>query len=135
MDTNSPFQFQKRSQFFISAHNETLAVAAMRIGDPVFRASESRADTQPQLQPDLLRLSAMISQVLLTPAIATFLHPRGSLVSMTSETLVNSRRRRSFAMKMPCNDARVLFPFGLDLPVGLGLADEPFPAALLRLFP
>jgi hypothetical protein len=30
VDTNRPFQFQKRSQFVIGVHNETLSVIAMR---------------------------------------------------------------------------------------------------------
>jgi len=29
-----PFQFQKRRQYFIGVHNETLSVAAMRINNP-----------------------------------------------------------------------------------------------------
>jgi hypothetical protein len=34
MDTNRPFQFQKRSQLFIRVHNETFSVIAVRINDP-----------------------------------------------------------------------------------------------------
>jgi hypothetical protein len=34
VNTNVPFQFQKRSQLFIRAHNETLSVAAMRVSNP-----------------------------------------------------------------------------------------------------
>ena len=30
VDTNRPFQFQKRSQLFVGAHNETLSVVAWR---------------------------------------------------------------------------------------------------------
>ena len=46
-----PFQFNKRSQFFIRTNDEKIV-----------RPSESKADTQPQLHPALLRLSAMIAQ-------------------------------------------------------------------------
>ena len=31
---NRPFQFQKRRQLFIRAHNETLSIAAMRVSNP-----------------------------------------------------------------------------------------------------
>jgi hypothetical protein len=31
---NRRFQFQKRSQLFIRAHNETLSVVAMRVSNP-----------------------------------------------------------------------------------------------------
>ena len=31
---DSRFEFQKRSQFFISAHNETISVPAMRVSNP-----------------------------------------------------------------------------------------------------
>jgi hypothetical protein len=31
--TNSPFKFHKRSQLFISTHNEPLSVAAMRVSN------------------------------------------------------------------------------------------------------
>jgi hypothetical protein len=34
MDTNRPFQFQKRAELFIGVHNETLSVAAMRVNNP-----------------------------------------------------------------------------------------------------
>jgi hypothetical protein len=30
----SPIKFQKRSQFLIRTHNETLSVVAMRVGNP-----------------------------------------------------------------------------------------------------
>jgi hypothetical protein len=62
------FKFHKRSQLFIRAHNETLPVVAMRVSNPdrspvgiIVRPLASIAETQPQLQPALLRLSAMIS--------------------------------------------------------------------------
>jgi len=60
--TNRPFQFQKRSQLFIRTHNETLCVVAMRVCNPDRSPLESIAETQRQLQPALLRLSAVISQ-------------------------------------------------------------------------
>jgi hypothetical protein len=34
VDTDSPFQFQKRSQLFIRTRNKTLPVVAMRASDP-----------------------------------------------------------------------------------------------------
>jgi hypothetical protein len=34
VDTNRPFQFQKRSQFFIGMHDKALSVAAMRVSNP-----------------------------------------------------------------------------------------------------
>jgi hypothetical protein len=34
VDTNRPFQFQKRSQLFINSHNETPTVVAMRVNNP-----------------------------------------------------------------------------------------------------
>jgi len=34
MDTNSPFQFQKRRQLFIGAHNETVSIIAVRVCNP-----------------------------------------------------------------------------------------------------
>jgi len=32
--TSRQFEFQKRSQFFLRTHNETLSVAAMRVSNP-----------------------------------------------------------------------------------------------------
>jgi hypothetical protein len=52
---------QKRRQLFIRTHNEMLSVVAMS-AIQIVRPAESRAETQPQLHPALLRLSAMISQ-------------------------------------------------------------------------
>jgi len=52
------FEFQKRRQLLIRAHNETLSVIAMCIAIQIVRPLESIAETQPQLQPALLRLSA-----------------------------------------------------------------------------
>jgi hypothetical protein len=56
------FQFQKRRQFFIRVHNETLSVVAGASAIQIIRPRESTVATQPQLQPVSLRLSAMISQ-------------------------------------------------------------------------
>ena len=50
----------KRRQFFIRVHNETLTVVAVRSAIQIVRPLESIAETRPQLQPALLRLSAMI---------------------------------------------------------------------------
>jgi hypothetical protein len=60
----SPIPFrQTQSTFFIRTHSKLLSVAAMWVSNQnrspmIIRA----ADTQPQLQPALLRLSAIISQ-------------------------------------------------------------------------
>jgi hypothetical protein len=59
---NCRFQFHKRSQLFIRTHNETLSVIAMSVSNKDHSPLQSTADTQPELQPALLRLSAMISQ-------------------------------------------------------------------------
>jgi hypothetical protein len=40
-------------------HNETLPIIAMRISNKDYLPLESIVETQPQLQPALLRLSAM----------------------------------------------------------------------------
>jgi len=34
VDTNRPFQFNKRRQFFIGVDNVTLSIAAMRVCNP-----------------------------------------------------------------------------------------------------
>jgi len=34
MDTNRPFQFQKRSQVYIGLHNKALSVLAVRVSNP-----------------------------------------------------------------------------------------------------
>jgi len=59
---NRGLQFQKRRQLFIRVHNEAIPVVAMCVRNPDCPAAESIAETQPQLQPAFLRLSAMISQ-------------------------------------------------------------------------
>jgi hypothetical protein len=60
--TNSRFEFKKSSQLFIRTHNETFSVRAMCVFNQIIRPSRVTAETQPQLQPALLILSAMISQ-------------------------------------------------------------------------
>jgi hypothetical protein len=56
------FEFHKRGQRFIRAHNETLSVAAMGVSNPNCGPSSSRAEIQPMLNPTLIILLAMISQ-------------------------------------------------------------------------
>jgi len=60
--TDRQFQFDKRRQLFIRPHNEPFSVSAMRVNNPDYLPLEFIVETQPQLQPALLRLSAMISQ-------------------------------------------------------------------------
>jgi hypothetical protein len=55
-------KFEKRAQLFIGVRNETLSVAAMCVAMKMVRRLESIAETQPQLQPDALRLSAISSK-------------------------------------------------------------------------
>jgi hypothetical protein len=59
---NRRFEFHKRSQFFIGTHNQTLSVAAMRIGNEDCSSFAIYSCNTAQLQPALLRLSAIISQ-------------------------------------------------------------------------
>jgi hypothetical protein len=59
---NRRFEFNKRHQLFVGMPNETLSVAAMCVCNLGCSRVGSIAETQPQLQPALLRLSAMISQ-------------------------------------------------------------------------
>jgi hypothetical protein len=59
---NRRFEFHKSRQLFIRAHNETLSSTRCASTIQIVRPLESIAATQPQLQPALLRLSAMISQ-------------------------------------------------------------------------
>ena len=54
-----PLQFHKRSQLIIRTHNEALSVATMRVCNPDCSPfAIQSAETQPQLHPALLRLSA-----------------------------------------------------------------------------
>jgi hypothetical protein len=46
------------------AHNKAFSVVAMRVSNQIVRPLESTVATQPQFEPALLRLSAMISQYL-----------------------------------------------------------------------
>jgi hypothetical protein len=59
--TNRPFKFQKRSQHYIRVHNETLSVAppGARSQRRLFVCRNPQL-RHTQLQPALLRLSAMI---------------------------------------------------------------------------
>jgi len=52
------FQFQKRSQLFIRAHNETVSKRASII--QIVRPSESRADTQPKVHPGFLKAFSLV---------------------------------------------------------------------------
>src|SRR4051812_16169698 len=58
---NRGFQFQKRCQVFIRVHNETFSLPTC-VCNPDRCPAESLAATYPQLNPALLRLSAMLSQ-------------------------------------------------------------------------
>jgi hypothetical protein len=69
---NRRFQFRKSSQLFIRTHNEALTVAAMRVSNEDCAPVAVYAETQPQLQSDLLRLSAVISQYLTRRDSASF---------------------------------------------------------------
>jgi hypothetical protein len=59
---NRRFNFHKRSQLFIRVHNETLSVAAMCTGNEDRSSVAIHSCDTAQLQPALLRLSAIISQ-------------------------------------------------------------------------
>jgi hypothetical protein len=59
--TNRRFKFHKCRQLLIRTHNETLSVVAVCVSNQIVRPLESIAESQPQLQPALLRLPAMIS--------------------------------------------------------------------------
>jgi hypothetical protein len=78
VDTNRPFQFQKRGQLFVGAQDEPPTVAAMCVSNEIVRPLESTPETQPQLHPALLSLSAMISQDFTnpTPLIGVLNHLR-----------------------------------------------------------
>jgi len=69
---NCRFEFQKRRQLFIRTQNEPLFVVAVRVSIPDRRPLESITETQPKLQPALLRLSAIISQYFKRPAFCLF---------------------------------------------------------------
>jgi hypothetical protein len=67
------FQFQKRSQRVISAHNETLSIIAVSISNKDRSRVKPTVATQPPLQPALLRLSAIISQYFTQQIVALLL--------------------------------------------------------------
>src|SRR4029453_2662354 len=54
------FNFKKCCQVFVGAHDDSLSVVAVRVRNEDVLPSQSTVATQPQLQPALLRLSAMI---------------------------------------------------------------------------
>jgi hypothetical protein len=83
---NRRFQLHKCSQLFIRMHNETLSVAAMRVCDEDCSPVGINAETQPQLQPALLRLSAMISQYF-TRRIMFSLFPHNDKNNMNGRSL------------------------------------------------
>jgi hypothetical protein len=56
------FEFHKRPQLFISAHDETLSIVAMCVNNPNCSPDGIDRGDATQLQPDALSLSAMISQ-------------------------------------------------------------------------
>jgi hypothetical protein len=56
------FGFEKGCQFFIRAHYVAFAIVAVRINNEDVAPSSLTTATHPQLQPDLLRRSAIISQ-------------------------------------------------------------------------
>jgi hypothetical protein len=53
-------RLKKRSQLFIRVHNKALSVVAVRVRNPDRSPLGIHGSTQPQLQPALLRLSAII---------------------------------------------------------------------------
>jgi hypothetical protein len=56
------FGFKKRCQFLIRPTDIAFAIVAVSINNEDFAPSSLTTATHPQLQPDLLRRSAMISQ-------------------------------------------------------------------------
>jgi hypothetical protein len=61
--TTRQFKFDKDRQLLVRTHNVTPSIMALCAAIQIVRPSRSKADTQqPQLQPALLRLSAVISQ-------------------------------------------------------------------------
>jgi len=72
---SSRFKFEKRRQLLIRTHNETLSIVAMRVSK-IVRPPESTAETQPQLNAALLRLSAMISQYITRGEVCRFCSPQ-----------------------------------------------------------
>jgi len=62
-----------------TTHNETLPIAAMRV--QIVGPQESIAETQPQLHPALLRLSAIISQYFMRDRLLPFLLDKSGKLS------------------------------------------------------
>jgi hypothetical protein len=67
MIRGSLFRFNKRAELFVGMHNKAPSVAAVRICDKDRCPLELIVETQPQLQPALLSLSAMISHYFTNP--------------------------------------------------------------------
>jgi hypothetical protein len=74
------FNLYKRDQLFIRTRNEPLSVVAMCVCNQDCSPSESIAETQPQPEPALLRLSAIISR----ERFSTFALMLFSFVSLTA---------------------------------------------------
>jgi hypothetical protein len=68
------FKFAKRRQLFIRTHDEPLPSSRCASATKIVRPLESTVATQPQLQPALLRLSAMISQYFTRDSASFALH-------------------------------------------------------------
>jgi hypothetical protein len=67
---------KKHSQLFIGAYNETPSVVAVRVNNPDVSPWEWTAETQPQLQPALLRLfSGKLCSTAFTHGIVPFSLP------------------------------------------------------------
>jgi len=64
----SPIPVQETRQLFFRTHNVTLSSPQCASAIQIVRPAESRTDTQPQLHPVLLRLSAIISHYFISAA-------------------------------------------------------------------
>src|SRR5262249_32578932 len=82
---------KKRSQLFICPHNKHFPSSRRASAIQIVRPSRSSADTQPQLHPALLRLSAMISQYFTGDSAYFVLH--------TARTNVRSRNRLAIEIR------------------------------------
>ena len=69
------FGFKKGCQLFVRSHDVAFAIVAVSVnnGDPASLFIDDRDAAQ--LQPDLLRRSAMISQYFIVPILANDSHP------------------------------------------------------------
>ena len=72
------FKFNKRAELFVGVNNKAPSVAAMRVCNPDCLPVGIQADTQPQLQPALLRLSAMTSQNFTLIGLCRFCSPHSN---------------------------------------------------------